>query len=94
MSRLKTIGDTSGTLAEYKYLGLGQIVEEANPAAKLTYLTGNNVTGLDRFGRVVDQIWENYDATPTVFDHHLSAPISPDSPLKLGHPLRYNPSWS
>ena len=38
MSRLKTIGDTSGTLASYKYLGLGQIVEEANPAAKLTYL--------------------------------------------------------
>jgi len=56
----------------YKYLGLGQIVEEDDAAAKLTYLNsdGTNVTGLDRFGRVADQIWENYDASPTVFDHY------------------------
>jgi RHS repeat-associated protein len=68
MSRLETISDGTGTLSSYKYLGAGQIVEEDYDAAgtKLTYLNsaGNNVTGIDRFGRIVDQLWENYDGDP------------------------------
>ncbi len=73
MSRLASITDSesTGTVAGYKYLGAGQIIEEDGIGTKLTYLDSNgNVTGLDRFGRVIDQIWENYDATPTVFDHY------------------------
>jgi len=54
------------TSSIYKYLGAGQIVEEdyADASVKLSYLNsaGTNVTGLDRFGRVHDQVWENYDA--------------------------------
>ncbi len=53
--------DAGEAVSSYKYLGLGQIVEEDNGAAKLTYLDSNgDVTGLDRFGRVVDQVWKDY----------------------------------
>ncbi len=52
--------DAGEAVSSYKYLGLGQIVEEDNGAAKLTYLDSNgDVTGLDRFGRIVDQVWKN-----------------------------------
>jgi len=73
MSRLGTIGDGTITNAAYKYLGAGQIVEEdyAQSQTKLTYLDATgNVTGLDRFGRVVDQMWNDYDSTPGVADEY------------------------
>jgi hypothetical protein len=64
MSRLASVSDSStGDLATYKYLGAKQIVEEDYESAdvKLTYLDGSgNVTGLDRFGRIVDQVWKDY----------------------------------
>ena len=59
--------------AAYKYLGARQIVEENYDEAsvKLTYLdSSGNVTGLDRFGRVVDQLWERYGDDPTVLDEY------------------------
>jgi hypothetical protein len=69
MSRLSSLFDDDGdgvkkageaVESSYKYLGLGQIVEEDDPAARLTYLdSSGNVIGLDRFGRVVDQIWKD-----------------------------------
>ena len=72
MSRLETISDSSGTLAAYKYLVSGQIVEEDDPVAKLSYLdTSGNVTGLDRFGRVVDQIWTDYSQQPATLDGYV-----------------------
>ena len=39
---------------------------------KLTYLNadGTNVTGLDRFGRIADQLWETYGSNPTVRDEY------------------------
>lgn len=83
MSRLSSIfddADADGVLdagetvdASYKYLGLGQIVEEdyADIAVKLSYLDGSgNVTGLDRFGRVADQIWTDYGANPGTLDEY------------------------
>jgi RHS repeat-associated protein len=53
--------DSTGPLSAYKYLGLGQIVEEDDAGDTLTYLNSlkTNVTGLDRFGRVIDQKWTN-----------------------------------
>ena len=64
MSRLETISDTSGTLASYKYLGLGTIVKENFPQAgvKLDYDPAGNgsLSGFDRFGRIADQLWEKY----------------------------------
>ena len=83
MSRLSCIFDdanNNGILdggetidASYKYLGLGTIVEENYESAdvKLTYLDGSgNVTGLDNFGRVVDQVWQDYSGTPTAIDEY------------------------
>ena len=64
MIRMETIGDTSRTLASYKYLGLGANVKESFPQAgvKLDYdpAGDNSLSGFDRFGRVADQLWEKY----------------------------------
>jgi YD repeat-containing protein len=70
MSRLATITDNTGASVAYKYLGAGTIVEEDHyVGAKLSYLDSNgNVTGLDRFGRIRDQIWTDFAAAE--IDHY------------------------
>jgi RHS repeat-associated protein len=68
ISRLTSISDASGTLEQESYLGLGTVVQRAHPLSgvNLTYIkqagenngdAGDPYTGLDRFGRVVDQRW-------------------------------------
>jgi len=68
ISRLSSISDTSATLVSYSYLGLSTVVIESypQPGVELTYVklsgesngdAGDQYTGLDRFGRVVDQRW-------------------------------------
>ena len=68
ISRLSSLSDSSGTLESYDYLGLGTVVRRAHPqpGVDLTYIkqsgesngdAGDQYTGLDRFGRVVDQRW-------------------------------------
>jgi RHS repeat-associated protein len=68
ISRLASLSDTSGTLESYDYLGLSTVVRRAHsqPGVDLTYIkqtgeangdAGDQYTGLDRFGRVVDQRW-------------------------------------
>jgi YD repeat-containing protein len=68
ISRLSSISDNSGTLETLSYLGLGTVVKRAHPQPNvdLTYITsggsgdgGDQYTGLDRFGRVVEQKWWN-----------------------------------
>jgi YD repeat-containing protein len=77
ISRLTSLSDSGGTLESYKYLGLDTVVERDHPQnnVNLTYISqtggtgdaGDQYTGLDRFGRVVDQNW--YDtATSTSTD--------------------------
>ncbi|OWK35000.1 Alkaline phosphatase [Fimbriiglobus ruber] len=71
ISRLTSLSDNTGTLESYKYLGLDTVVERDHPESgvNLTYISqtgstgdaGDQYTGLDRFGRVVDQNW--YDPT-------------------------------
>jgi YD repeat-containing protein len=75
LNRIKSIADDGdgaiGThLAEYQYLGLRSIVTEAytEPQVKLDY-TFENYGGFDRFGRIVDQRWQNY-ATTTDLDRY------------------------
>jgi YD repeat-containing protein len=66
VSRLTSISDNSGTLESYTYLGAGTVVKRAHPLVgmDLTYIkqsgesngdAGGQYTGLDPFGRVVDQ---------------------------------------
>ncbi len=73
MSRLATIGDGTDTYASYKYLGAGRVVVEdyEDIAVKLDYAE-NDFAALDRFGRVLDQIWTDYGADPDVVLDHYS----------------------
>jgi RHS repeat-associated protein len=68
ISRLSSLSDSSATLEAYIYLGLDTIVERSHsqPGVDLMYIkqsgesngdAGDQYTGLDRFGRVVDQRW-------------------------------------
>jgi RHS repeat-associated protein len=69
ISRLTSLSDLNGVLESYKYLGLSTVVERDHPQnnVNLTYISqtggtgdaGDQYTGLDRFGRVVDQNWYN-----------------------------------
>jgi YD repeat-containing protein len=81
ISRVSALADDStGTILEsYAYLGLDTIVERDHPetGVDLSYLEqpgdtqastdgGDQYTGLDRFGRVIDQNWVNTTSpTPT-----------------------------
>jgi RHS repeat-associated protein len=75
ISRLSSLSDNSGTLESYSYLGLGTVVKRAHPQPNvdLTYIrtgtgdAGDQYTGLDRFGRVVEQKWYN-NTTATATD--------------------------
>jgi YD repeat-containing protein len=70
-------GTDAGTVAAYTYLGLSTIVIESEPQAgiELTYKQvsddtdaiddgGDQYTGLDRFGRVIDQAYYVIDSSP------------------------------
>ena len=70
ISRFSSLSDLTGTLENYSFLGLGAVVIRSHPqqALDLTYVkqtgestgdAGDQYTGLDRFGRVVDQRWIN-----------------------------------
>jgi RHS repeat-associated protein len=77
ISRLSSLSDTSGTLESYSYMGLGTVVVRSHPqpAVDQTYVgtpgdAGDQYAGLDRFGRVVDQLWKN-TSTSTTTDENL-----------------------
>ena len=68
ISRWTSMSDSSATLEGFDYLGLGTVVRRSHsqPGVDLTYIkqsgesngdAGDQYTGLDRFGRVVDQRW-------------------------------------
>ncbi len=68
ISRLSSLSDSTGSLESYDFLGLSTVVRRAHsqPGVDLTYIkqgaesngpAGDQYTGLDAFGRVVDQRW-------------------------------------
>src|SRR5207237_4074892 len=68
ISRLSSLSDSTGTLESYSYLGLSTVVTRSHPQPGVdrTYVkqtgesngaAGDQYTGLDAFGRVVDQRW-------------------------------------
>ena len=70
ISRLSSMSDSGGNIESYSYLGLSTIVREIRPGSVLTLVkasgasngdAGDMYTGLDRFGRVVDQLWVTAD---------------------------------
>lgn len=79
ISRLSSISDNTGVLEAYTYLGLANVVERAHPqtGVNLTYISptgstgdaGDQYTGLDRFGRVADQLWLNTNTATDEFQY-------------------------
>ena len=74
ISRLTTVADGANTVEVMLYLGLGTVVmrTHAESGVNLSYLkqsgeadgdAGDRYTGLDRFGRIVDQRWANSSNT-------------------------------
>ncbi len=68
ISRLSELKDGSTVLGGYSYVGLGTVVKRSHsqPGVDLSYVklsgesvgdAGDQYTGLDRFGRIVDQRW-------------------------------------
>ena len=76
LSRLADIASASGggtKYADYTYLGAVTVLKVAHPGVsgglELTYGTGGTYGGFDRFGRIIEQKWQN--DTPTVKDHYI-----------------------
>jgi hypothetical protein len=68
ISRRSSPTDSGTTLESYDYMWLGTVVRRAHPqpGVDLTYIkqsgesdgeAGDKYTGLDRFGRIIDQRW-------------------------------------
>ena len=73
MSRLETIGnsDDSEIYSVYAYLGTNKILVEENQVANMYIDYSGGSTAIyyfDRFGRVADQLWSNYNGDP--LDHY------------------------
>ncbi|MCY2936677.1 MAG: hypothetical protein NT172_21255 [Planctomycetota bacterium] len=69
-AEMLSTGNATLSSEAYSYLGLGQVVVKSTPVANLSYIqatgdtsantdAGDQYTGLDRFGRVIDQVWRN-----------------------------------
>ncbi len=78
ISRFTSLSDSTGTLQTYSYLGLDTpvIIDDPQAGIELTYVkqsgesngsAGDQYTGLDRFGDVIDQRWIN-TSTSTATD--------------------------
>jgi hypothetical protein len=83
ISRLSSISDNSATLESYTYLGLGTVLQRSHPqtGVNLTYIQqsgdtlynsdgGDQYTGLDRLGPVIDQFWYNPTTNTTADGFH------------------------
>jgi RHS repeat-associated protein len=82
ISRLSSLSESAGNLESYTYLGLGTVVQRSqnngtSAVVNMSYIIpggnpdgGDKYTGLDRFGRVVEQRWVNPN-TSTVTDDFL-----------------------
>src|SRR5579884_2597628 len=78
ISRLSSISDGSATLESYLYLGLDTVVERDHPqdGVNMTYISqtgstgdaGDQYTGLDRFGRVVEVNWYKPSTSTSIDD--------------------------
>ncbi len=74
-------GNPGQVLAAYSYLGLGTIVTEdyQQPELKLDYTGGgDSYTGLDRFNRVVDQLWRDYGSSTNADEYQYGYDLSGD----------------
>ena len=71
LSRIESLTSSlsSSVVAEYAYLGLATPVQVEYPDPQVQYNLAvasgaNHYTGLDEFGRVVTNLWQNISGTP------------------------------
>lgn len=66
LNRIASIKQSATTYASYTYLGGGSIVRRDHPQPQVSLGlwggTSGTYSGLDRLGRVVDQLWRDYGA--------------------------------
>ena len=65
LSRIRTLNFDGDDVCQYTYLGMGTFVttDYPQPQIKLDYASGsgaNPYTGFDRFGRIIDLLWQSY----------------------------------
>ena len=76
-----TSADAAITSESYEYLGLDRVVKKTSPISYLTYIqksgdtaantdAGDKYTGLDRFGRVIDQVWRKNHISDAVIQRY------------------------
>lgn len=71
LSRVKKIEDESSDLVEYEFMGVGSKIVTASyptPKVKLMYNKNSDYEGYDRFGRIVNQLWEADPMVPYAVD--------------------------
>jgi RHS repeat-associated protein len=85
LNRVTSISDTGATLASYTYLGAGTFIQISypQPTIRLDLWGGTSgvFTGLDQFGRIINQPWSNY-STSTTLDQY-----------QYGYDLNSNRQW-
>ena len=80
-AEMLSTGNATLSSESYSYLGLGQVVVKSTPVATLSYIqatgdtaantdAGDKYTGLDRFGRVIDQVWRSVAGSGTIMDRY------------------------
>ena len=81
LSGLRANATTAVTFEAFKYLGAGTVIERSRPEVNISLSmvnfsgatgdAGDKYTGLDRFGRMVDQRWtKGTTATSPVMDRY------------------------
>jgi RHS repeat-associated protein len=105
LNRLYQIKDSNhDVLAQYSYLGLGSIVAEdyVKAGVRLDYrgTTAGTYSGLDRFGRVIDQVWKKDSDNSVVerygYDYDKAGNtlwkenLTPNVPLNLDETYLYD----
>ena len=75
-AEMLSTGNTTLSSEAYSYLGLGHVVVKSRPVATLSYIqatsdtsantdAGYKYTDMDRFGRVIDQVWRSVAGSGT-----------------------------
>jgi hypothetical protein len=97
LSRIRTLRWDGTNVCRYDYLGLNTFVttDYLEPQVKLDYALGfgsDPNTGFDRFGRVIDLLWEKYGSGGSSSSSSTSgAPVNPELVhLQYGYDLASN----
>lgn len=98
LSRIRTLHWDGTDVCRYDYLGLNTFVttDYLEPEIKLDYALGsgsNPYTGFDRFGRIVDLLWEECGTSTSSSSSSSGGPGNAVVHLKYGYDLASNRTY-